>query len=77
MRTPGEPRRLATLWNLAWNGDRLTCVIYRTETGMQLRVEAPDAVIVSEPFDLQPRALARVHALRTALKRRGWSDVKA
>jgi hypothetical protein len=67
---------LATLWNLSWNGDRLTCVVYRDGDGrMQLRVESPDAVVVDERFELQPRMLARARALREALKRRGWEDV--
>jgi hypothetical protein len=29
---------------------------------------------VAEPFDLQPRAMARAKALRESLKRRGWRD---
>src|SRR5688572_26201608 len=69
MRTPGETRPLATLWNLAWHEDRLVCVVYRTAAGMELCVESPDAIVVSERFDLQPRALARAQALRAALKR--------
>lgn len=35
------------------------------------------AVIVEEPFDLEPRAVARAHALREALKRRGWKEAAA
>jgi hypothetical protein len=67
---------LATLWNLAWQGDRLTCVVYRGGDGrMQLRVESADAVVIDERFELQPRMLARARALREALKRRGWEDV--
>jgi hypothetical protein len=31
-------------------------------------------VIVSERFDMQPRAFARTQALRDSLKRRGWQD---
>ena len=67
---------LATLWNLAWQGDRLTCVVYRGGDGrMQLCVESADAVVIDERFELQPRMLARARALRAALKRRGWEDV--
>jgi hypothetical protein len=67
---------LATLWNLAWQGDRLTCVVYRGGDGrMQLCVESADAVVIDERFELQPRMLARARALREALKRRGWEEV--
>ena len=68
-------RPLATLWQLAMNDDRLFCTVYRQDEGLQLRVESSDAVILSEPFDLQPRALARTQALRESLKRRGWRDL--
>ena len=66
--------RIATLWELAWNDDRLTCAVYRRDGQLQLRVESETATIVSEPFDLQPRMLARSQALRNSLKRRGWHD---
>jgi hypothetical protein len=62
------------LWELEWNADRLTCAIYRHGSGLQLRVESAVAVIVTERFDLQPRALARARTLRKGLKRRGWRD---
>ena len=75
MHTSGGPRRLATLWQLALDEDRLACAVYRTDAGMQLRVESADAVMITEHFDLQPRALARARALREALKRRGWKEV--
>jgi hypothetical protein len=67
-------RPLAMLWELEWNADRLTCAIYRHGSGLQLRVESAVAVIVTERFDLQPRALARARTLRQGLKRRGWRD---
>ena len=67
-------RRVATLWQLALNGNQLSCVVYRTETSFELSIESPTAVVIAEPFDLQPRALARAQALRDALKRRGWSE---
>ena len=77
--TPESPaaRAVATLWQLAWNDDRLFCTVYRDSGGLQLRVESATTVIVSEPFELQPRMLARSQALRASLKRRGWQDVPA
>ena len=65
---------IATLWELTWKDDRVTCAVYRLERGLQLRLESPTATILSEPFDLQPRMLARSQALRNSLKRRGWRD---
>jgi hypothetical protein len=76
MRIPGDSRAIATLWNLAWEEDRLACVVYRTEAGMELCIESPDAVVVAERFALQPRSLARAQALRDALKRRGWEEIR-
>ena len=67
-------RPLATLWQLAWDRDRIKCVIYRDGNGLELRVESQNAVILTEPFDLQPRMLARTQALRESLKRRGWQE---
>jgi hypothetical protein len=69
-----EGAPVATLWSLAWDHERLSCAVYRDGEHLQLRVQSPHAVIVSEHFDLQPRALARAHALREALKRRGWIE---
>jgi hypothetical protein len=67
--------RVATLWQLAWTDDSvLACCVYRLESGMQLRVESATALIVCEPFELHPRAVARAHALRESLMRRGWVD---
>ena len=77
MRIPGEARRLATLWHLAWDDARLACVIYRANGAMQLKIESEKAVVMTQPFELQPRALARAHALREALKRRGWRDAES
>jgi hypothetical protein len=68
---------VATLWQLAWNDDRLFCTVYRHSDGLQLRVESASTVIVSEPFELQPRMFARTQALRDSLRRRGWRDVPA
>ena len=76
MHTVGVTERLATLWSLAWKGDRLACIVYRSSDGrLQLRVESPGAVVIEERFELQPRMLARARALREALKRRGWEEV--
>ena len=77
MHVPGGTARLATLWNLAWDSDRLACRVYRADGRMQLKIESADAVVITESFDLGPRALARAHALRDALKRRGWRDADA
>ena len=67
-------RPLATLWQLAWDEHRLSCTVYRGAGGLQLKVESATGEILSEPFDMQPRALARTQALRESLKRRGWRD---
>jgi hypothetical protein len=66
--------RVTTLWKLAWQGKSVACVIYRQPSGLQLRIESPTATIMNEPFDMQPRLLARTQALRDSLKRRGWQD---
>ena len=70
----GAERRVATLWHLTWHDTRVSCVIYRGRDGLQLRVESPDALIHAEPFNLQPKMLARAEALRASLRRRGWRD---
>jgi hypothetical protein len=67
----GQP--VATLWQLIWQDQQLSCVVYRERDALRLRVESSTTVIVSEPFDMQPRTVARVHALRDALLRRGWT----
>jgi hypothetical protein len=69
-----QPQLVATLWQLTWHDDRLSCTVYRRGTKLHLQIESPSAVIVREQFDLAPRAMARAHALRDALKRRGWQD---
>ncbi len=69
-----DSRPVATLWQLAWNDDRLFCTVYRNDQGLQLRLESPTAVILSEAFELQPRSFARTQAMRASLKRRGWQD---
>lgn len=75
VRTSGsDPRLVATLWQLSWNCDRIKCVVYRDGNGLELRVESQNAVILTEPCELQPRMLARAQALRDSLKRRGWHE---
>ena len=74
---PDDVRPVATLWQLALAQDRLFCTVYRKEGGLQLRLESPSAVIMSEPFELQPRMMARTQALRESLKRRGWREFTA
>ena len=65
---------VAVLWTLVWDENRLCCAVYRCGTGLELRVESARAVIVCEPFTIEPRALTRANMLRDDLKRRGWSD---
>lgn len=69
----GDP--VATLWRLAMDQDRISCSIYRHGGGFQLRLESPLSVILAEPFDLQPRMIARTQTLRASLTRRGWRDI--
>ena len=70
-------RHVATLWQLTMNEDRVRCTVYGDGPRLELRIESPTSVIVAEPFDLQPRMLARSRALRASLKRRGWSEPSA
>lgn len=65
---------VSTLWNLTFNQQQLRCSVYRGADGMELRLESPAGVILTEPFDMDPRALARTKALRESLKRRGWTE---
>ena len=67
---------ITTLWNLTFNQQQLRCVIYRGIKGMELRLESATAVILVEPFDAEPRALAKTKALRESLKRRGWEETE-
>ena len=66
--------RVATLWNLIFHDDRVSCVVYHGVKGMELRLESAAGVILTEPFEMQPRAFARMKALRESLKRRGWLE---
>jgi hypothetical protein len=66
---------VATLWQLAWDDDRLSCAVYKAGRGLEMRLESGSRTILAEPFELGPRMLARAQALRRSLKRRGWQDV--
>ena len=72
-RRTNEP--VATLWRLAWNEDWISCAVYHHGPGLEMRLESRSNVIMSEPFELRPRMLARMQALRSSLKRRGWQDL--
>ncbi len=65
---------VSTLWHLTFNQQQLRCVVYRGADGMELRLESSAGVILTEPFDMDPRTLARTRALRESLKRRGWQE---
>ena len=65
-------RPVATLWQLAWNKDQLSCAIYRARQGLELRIETGGKTLLTEPFELGPRMISRSEALKRSLKRRGW-----
>jgi hypothetical protein len=69
---PQQP--ITTLWRLTCDASEVACVIYRVASGMELRLESPHATILREPFELQPRMVARTNALRSSLLRRGWHE---
>lgn len=69
--------RVARLWDLSWNGDRLSCTVYRAGKGLEMRLETGARTILVEPFELRPRVLARMDALKRSLKRRGWQEPPA
>src|SRR5258705_154313 len=72
--TTSHEGAVATLWKLMFKEDRGTCAVYHGTHRMGLRVESQSGVILSEPFDMQPRVLARTRALRESLLRRGWRE---
>jgi hypothetical protein len=72
-----DMRPVTTLWQLGLEENRLFCTIYRSTAGFELRLETGSAVILTEPFDMQPRMLARTQQLRAALKRRGWQEMES
>lgn len=65
---------VAVLWQLAWDDSVLACSVYRDARGFEMRVESNGIVVTEERCDLQPRTIARAHALRSSLLRRGWHD---
>lgn len=75
MSADGEPERVATLWQLAWeDGHVLACSVYRDAGGFEMRVESNGTLVAGERCELQPRAIARAQALRVSLVRRGWRE---
>jgi hypothetical protein len=77
MSTPDGRQPVATLWRLTWGDASLQCEVYRTGEEFFLSVESAVAVVVTERFDMNPRGVTRAHALRDALKRRGWVEALA
>lgn len=65
------------LWELEWDDARVSCAVYRQRGGMELRVETGAGVIACEPFEMEPKHLARARTLRESLKRRGWRERSA
>jgi hypothetical protein len=49
--------------------------VYRDGERLEMRLESETRVLVTEPFELRPRMLARAKALRESLKRRGWEEL--
>jgi hypothetical protein len=67
--------RVAVLWQLAWTDDSmLTCSVYRDAGGFEMRLESNGVLVTGERCELQPRTMARAHALRDSLVRRGWRE---
>jgi hypothetical protein len=66
---------IATLWQLSWNDDQLSCAVYKSQTGLEMRLEAGSQILFSQPMELGPRMVSRMDALRRSLKRRGWKDL--
>ncbi len=76
------PRRrkatqVATLWQLAFDDDRLSCTVYRAGSGLEMRLETRRGTVMTQPFELGPRMLARMQALRRSLERHGWHNLDA
>jgi hypothetical protein len=67
-------RPIATLWHLTWNGNRVSCVVYRSSKGLELRLESGAQTLLTQPFELKPRKLSQTEALKRSLKRRGWRE---
>ena len=67
---------VATLWQLVWNDDLLSCAVYKAGRGLEMRPEAGTTILFAEPFELGPRMVSRAQALRQSLKRRGWQELE-
>jgi hypothetical protein len=74
MQSRRRARPVATLWQLAWNDERLSCAVYRSGKGFELRLESATRTLLCEPFELQPRMMSRTDALKRSLQRRGWRE---
>jgi hypothetical protein len=71
---PRNGRPLATLFQLSWNGDNVSCVVYKRGDRLEMCLETGARVLLTERFAIQPRMLARVKTLKKSLKRRGWQE---
>lgn len=72
---PLTARPIARLWRLVWDEDHLSCVVYKVPDGrLEVHIESETKTILTEAFELRPRMLARMEALKHALQRRGWQD---
>jgi hypothetical protein len=60
---------------MTYKDDRLSCAVYKAAVGLEMRLETGTGTILAEPFEMRPRMLARLQALRRSLRRRGWEDV--
>ena len=67
-------RLVTVLWKLSWEQQTLSCVVYRTKIGLELRLESGTGVVLTEPYDIRPRLTARFNRLKATLKRHGWRD---
>jgi hypothetical protein len=65
---------VARLWDLSWKDDRISCAVYRAGERLEMRLESGETTILAEPFELRPRMLAKMTALKRSLQRRGWRD---
>ena len=64
------------LWQLTWNDDLLSCAVYKSSKGLEMRLEAGSRTLFAEPFELGPRMVQRTQALRRSLMRRGWKELE-
>jgi hypothetical protein len=76
-RRPRNVHPVATLWQLAWKDDLLSCAVYKVSKGLEMRIEAGTRTLFSQPFELGPRMVGRAQALRRSLLRRGWRELES